>query len=299
MIENDFRQADLDLGLQALFLGNVSSDLPTAASGNNLFVIGTRPNTASNYTSRLHLTDTGDLFVGRDVTIPPDAKKLQTKEAMSSYVSTTTTRAETDIVAQHLSTYEHRSGFNFDELKVSTSWEGGSTEKFIFQSHNDCKSIMFKDHSRSDMLEINVTDDEVRVWAPTLTMGNGATTKLTHTQLNTQNVVATGYINAGGSIVADGDITAFSDIRLKKDIKTLDGKKVLDMRGVEFIKDGEKRSGVIAQELEKVAPELVVDNEKYKSVAYGNIVGYLIEAIKDQQKQIDYLTEVLENGTSK
>ena len=99
-------------------------------------------------------------------------------------------------------------------------------------------------------------------------------------------------VSSTGSVVASGNITAFSDERLKDDIKTLDGSKVLDMRGVSYTKDGKAGSGVIAQELEKVAPELVMTNEKedgMKSVAYGNLVGYLIEAVKDQQKQIDEL----------
>ena len=63
------------------------------------------------------------------------------------------------------------------------------------------------------------------------------------------------------------------------------------MRGVSFerVDNGKTSSGVIAQEMEKIAPELVIDDGNYKGVAYGNIVGYLIEAIKDQQKQIDEL----------
>ena len=60
------------------------------------------------------------------------------------------------------------------------------------------------------------------------------------------------------------------------------------MRGVSFIKDGQEGSGVIAQELEKIAPELVSDGE-YKAVAYGNITGYLIEAIKDLKAEIEEL----------
>ena len=50
--------------------------------------------------------------------------------------------------------------------------------------------------------------------------------------------------------------------------------------------------------MEKVAPELVIDDGNYKGVAYGNVVGYLIEAIKDQQKQIDELKKLC-NGCSK
>jgi hypothetical protein len=104
-----------------------------------------------------------------------------------------------------------------------------------------------------------------------------------------------------GSVTATGNITAFSDERLKDNIETLQGSKVLDMRGVSYTKDGEVSSGVIAQEIEKVAPELVhtaKDEMGTKSVAYGNLVGYLIEAIKDQQKQINDLKERLDNGTS-
>ena len=82
---------------------------------------------------------------------------------------------------------------------------------------------------------------------------------------------------------------AYSDKRLKSNIKTLDGSKVLKMRGVSFDKDGKKGSGVIAQELEKVAPELVHNELEYKGVAYGNLVGYLIEAIKELEARVKEL----------
>ena len=98
----------------------------------------------------------------------------------------------------------------------------------------------------------------------------------------------TGELTVSGAITASGNITAYSDERLKENIQTLDGSKVLQMRGVSFTKDGESGSGVIAQELEKIAPELVHDGE-YKSVAYGNLVGYLIENAKQQQSEIDEL----------
>ena len=104
----------------------------------------------------------------------------------------------------------------------------------------------------------------------------------------------------GSTITGSADVIAYSDKRLKENVKTLDGKKVLEMRGVSFdrVDTGKASSGVIAQEMEKVAPELVIDDGNYKGVAYGNIVGYLIEAIKDQQKQIDELKEMC-NGCSK
>ena len=102
--------------------------------------------------------------------------------------------------------------------------------------------------------------------------------------------------NDNGSFTATGNVTAYSDVRLKEDIETLDGSKVYEMRGVSFTKEGKAGSGVIAQELQKVAPELVEEQEEdgYLSVAYGNIVGYLIEAVKEQKKEIDRLKEIIE-----
>ena len=96
-------------------------------------------------------------------------------------------------------------------------------------------------------------------------------------------------LKAGGNIVAGGNVTAYSDARLKDNVETLDGSKVYEMRGVSFTKDGENNAGVIAQELQKIAPELVDDSNEYLSVAYANITGYLIEAIKELKAEIDEL----------
>jgi hypothetical protein len=55
--------------------------------------------------------------------------------------------------------------------------------------------------------------------------------------------------------------------------------------------------GVIAQELEKVLPSLVHETENGKSVMYSNMVGLLIEAIKEQQIQIDELKNKINKST--
>jgi hypothetical protein len=91
-----------------------------------------------------------------------------------------------------------------------------------------------------------------------------------------------------------GTVTASSDVRFKKNIETIQDalNKVLNMRGVTFEKIDTEGThiGVIAQEVEKVIPEVVFeDNEGKKSVAYGNLVGLLIEAIKEQQNDINNL----------
>ena len=88
-------------------------------------------------------------------------------------------------------------------------------------------------------------------------------------------------------------LDALSDENLKKDISTVDGAvdKVKQLRGVAYTweESEEKSIGVIAQELREVLPELVSESENGLSVNYNGIIGVLIEAIKEQQRQIDEL----------
>ena len=95
---------------------------------------------------------------------------------------------------------------------------------------------------------------------------------------------------SSGDFTASGNVTAYSDERLKSNVRTIDDglDKILRMRGVYFDKDGKANTGVIAQEIEKVLPEVVFSGE-YKSVAYGNIVGVLIEAVKTLTKRVEEL----------
>ena len=101
-------------------------------------------------------------------------------------------------------------------------------------------------------------------------------------------------MSAAGAATFNNNVTAYSDERLKTDIETIESglDKVSQMRGVTFKRDDKLNSGVIAQELEKIAPELVktADDEMgTKSVAYGNMVGYLIEAIKELKAEVEEL----------
>ena len=101
-------------------------------------------------------------------------------------------------------------------------------------------------------------------------------------------------LHVNGRIKSDG-INETSDARLKKNVQTIGDalNKVMAMRGVQYEwKDKQMESGVhiglIAQEVEKILPEVVdTDDEGYKSVQYSVMVALLIEAIKDQQEKIE------------
>ena len=93
-----------------------------------------------------------------------------------------------------------------------------------------------------------------------------------------------------GSFTATGNITAYSDERLKENVETIEGAldKVSQMRGVMYDKDGHRGTGVIAQEMQQVMSEVVEEGE-YLSVAYGNLVGVLIEAVKELKAEVESL----------
>jgi hypothetical protein len=92
--------------------------------------------------------------------------------------------------------------------------------------------------------------------------------------------------------------TSLSDASKKKNIRPIENAIEITkkLEGVRFDwKDTDAPSiGVIAQEVEKVLPELVAENDGVKSVSYGNIVGVLIEAIKEQQVRIEELERKLD-----
>jgi phage-related tail fiber protein len=100
-----------------------------------------------------------------------------------------------------------------------------------------------------------------------------------------------------GTITAT-EFTATSDASLKENISPIGNalEKVQELRGVKFTwKDsGVSQVGLIAQEVESILPEVVNTSEEgIKSVAYGNIVALLIEAVKTQQEQIAQLQATL------
>jgi hypothetical protein len=138
-------------------------------------------------------------------------------------------------------------------------------------------------------------------WNNFFAAGIGSFTNQTHSTAATNGaVIVLGGIGIGKTsyfgqdIICNGSVTADSDERLKENIETIDNalEKTLQLRGVRFTKKftGAQEIGVIAQEVEKVIPEVVKNNENdIKSVAYGNMVGLLIEAVKELTHKVDKL----------
>jgi hypothetical protein len=127
-----------------------------------------------------------------------------------------------------------------------------------------------------------------------------STTKTTGALIVDGGVGVAGALNVGGDIVA----YASSDERLKDNIELISNpiEKVQSLKGVtwdwnsnaDILQQTLPNVGVIAQDVEKVLPQLVIDRDNgFKGVDYAKLTGLLIEAVKDQQKQIDELKSKL------
>lgn len=112
-----------------------------------------------------------------------------------------------------------------------------------------------------------------------------------------------------GTLTATGDIIAYgtSDRELKENIKTITNPidKVKSIGGYEFDWNNKQDTyqghdiGVVAQEIEEILPEIVSTRSNgYKAVKYDRIVALLIEAVKEQQKQIEELKLIINGGTN-
>jgi len=126
------------------------------------------------------------------------------------------------------------------------------------------------------------------------------------TSKTTGALIVDGGTGISGDLNVGGDVVAFasSDERLKDNIELISNpiEKVQSLKGVTWnwndnASETQKSTpnvGVIAQDVEKVLPELVHDRDNgFKGVDYAKLTGLLIEAIKDQQKQIDELKSKL------
>ena len=137
----------------------------------------------------------------------------------------------------------------------------------------------FKDDSDRLSIQALISDADM------LFVGNDGGSTITALQLD---------MSEAGAAIFNNNVTAFSDERLKDNIETLeDGlAKVEQLRGVTYTRDSKENIGVIAQEIEKILPEIVLtadDEMGTKSVDYSRITAVLIEAVKELSVRVKEL----------
>ena len=182
------------------------------------------------------------------------------------------------------------SGIEFKTASANSS----NYIKFNDHSSSDDGRIQYE-HSTDEFLFLTGTSWRARLHADYFKPETTNEVDLGVTGQRFKNLWLSGNATVTGTVAA-ADFNSTSDIRLKTNIQPIEDPlaKVIQIEGVSFNwkKDNKPALGVIADQVEEILPELV-QNADPKTVNYNGLIGLLIEAVKEQQTQIDGLKERL------
>lgn len=106
--------------------------------------------------------------------------------------------------------------------------------------------------------------------------------------------------NFGANVITATDFNATSDSNAKENIapigSAIDTLNQIEGVGFTWKSNGAQSYGVIAQELQKVLPELVTESEEGLAVSYIPLIAFLVEAVKSQEKRINELEAIINNS---
>lgn len=200
--------------------------------------------------------------------------EVTTHDHDSEYLGINDKAADSDLLDGLNSTSFLRS--NANDIKTSGYLRFNDSINLNFGSSNDVEFFCNGSHMYMD-LNSGIGNFYIRNWS---------TTRFT--------------FNDNGDFTASGNVTAYSDQRVKVNIEVIPDAldKVSELSGYTFERTdikGERQTGIIAQELMDVLPEAVIggpteeDPDALYSVAYGNLVGLLVESIKELKTRVEEL----------
>ncbi len=167
----------------------------------------------------------------------------------------------------------------------------GNPQLVLEENANDYARISFRNSNSGAYWDI-------AGYTPSI-LGNNIDARLNFHFFSVGDVLS---LRGNGDAVVIGTLFQNSDERLKKNISPLKNSlnKVMQLNGYTYqwkdtARGNDEQIGFLAQEVEKQFPQLVMtDDNGKKSVAYGNMVPVLLQAIKEQQQQIDELKKLVE-----
>jgi hypothetical protein len=295
-----FSQNLLALGFGNGLVGAVPGDycIRNSAGGGILLGISTSlgvtsPNQANGY---VRLTPSGEFLIGTASTITTGTLGQNLQVTGGAYISDNTGIGTTNptskltvqgdvSIASTVSIGSSIDIIPYDNLGT-LSFEGSAGQLFSITNNLTSGSI-FSVNDVSGIPSIDVdADGTVQIATYGGNLGVGTTNP-------TSKLTVQGDVLVSG-VITSTDYNSASDINLKENIQPIENPidKVLNITGVSFDwkEDGRSSMGVIAQEVERVLPELVSGSDT-KTVNYNGLIGLLIEVVKDQQKEINMLKE--------
>jgi len=175
----------------------------------------------------------------------------------------------------------------------------------IFNGNANIITGKYNTHIIGDFIDAQ-QDNKFYVGCPNGMWVGGKIDAPLYGEINCDGYITTeGDITAGGDINAEGDITAanFSDERLKDDISLIQNplSKIMSLDAIEFNWSDKQSThqgrdiGLIAQQVEKIAPEIVREKKNgYKGLKYEKVIPLLVGAIQEQEEKIQILNDRVE-----
>ena len=291
--------------------GGGSSGTPSISidyNGSNNFITSTPNGAMSSFAD-------GDRFSVVDVSLNPDTVKYLTGTVLKTWIqgftsNTTGTVTSVGTNTGLSGTVTSAGNLSLDLISLTNATPVG-TDQIIFTDTSDSNNEKREQINQIGLSIFNndIDGNGLSVFGGTLNFDPGGNTgaMITSNGGTGYNVHNTLTYDGADLRVHSGDIIAFysSDKRLKDNVIPITNpiSKIMKIGGYTFDWNEKQDTysghdvGVIAQEVEKVLPEVVETRENgYKAVKYDKMVPLLIEAIKDQQKQIDELKKLIENG---
>ena len=193
-------------------------------------------------------------------------------------------------------------GYTNPGSKLSVNGDGGfvsnSSSRVLYLTQQAVDSgniIQFLDQSGNNVWEVVGRNNQFYIYNNNVGQHSFYVNPSTN-NVSIKQVTSSYSLDVNGTIRASADVIAYSDRRVKENIKTIDNAldKVTKLRGVSYnrkdIEDKSTKIGVIAQEVKDILPEVVEqDLEDKYSVAYGNMAGVFIEAIKELEARVKEL----------
>ena len=242
--------------------------------------IGKFNNSSSDFSIEAGVQDKDILFKGNDGGSGVTALTLDMSEAGNASFNGTVT-ANAGVVVDNITIDGTEIDLSSGDLTIDVAGDIilDADGQEIFLKDNGTLWGSLANDGTNFMLKPEISDGDFIV------KGNDGGSEITALTLD---------MSDAGAATFNNNVTAFSDKRLKDNIETLkDGlTKVEQLRGVTYTRDGRENIGVIAQEVEKILPEIVLtadDEMGTKSVDYSRITAVLIEAVKELSARVKEL----------
>ena len=186
---------------------------------------------------------------------------------------------------------------NFSDNDNFLTLNSCTANSFIHFNNKITKIVDYDNRTFNSIYRVGLTNETFGIWKYDLTSYDPNLFIDTNITTNYKNALLINYRPTTNNfeILVNGIVTTNSDSRLKTDIRVIDNalNKLCQLEGITYKNIGsigtpKRQTGLLAQDVMEILPEAVIENnDGYYSIAYGNLAGLIVEAIKELKKDIN------------